>query len=355
MKLEMGAKLAAGCLVAGLMTMGFGCKTGSQAPLTPRSVVPSPSLEPAALTAPAVPAPAAVPGATLDLPPPAADKDMGELETGATVGKVPAKSTSTKHDAAKAPAGKAKGYTVAKGDSLSKIASKNGVTVAALASANGMKETDVLAVGKKLTVPAAGTKSVAHKAATASAKKTTKVATTKKTTKAPAAKKADGATPAVDAAAGAAAPAAGGKYAVQNGDNPPKIAKKFHVKVADLLAANGLNEDTAKKLKIGQELVIPGAAAGAAAPAADAAAPGAVPGAGEAAVSPAVRPAAPGEVAVAPVAATSTFGHVVAEGETLASIAESYGITVEDVLKVNPAVKTDADLKPNGTLVIPTK
>ncbi|MFL6583123.1 MAG: LysM peptidoglycan-binding domain-containing protein [Chthoniobacterales bacterium] len=44
-------------------------------------------------------------------------------------------------------------------------------------------------------------------------------------------------------------------YVVEKGDNPVKIAKKFHVPYDDLLAANHI--DDPHKLKIGQKLIIP--------------------------------------------------------------------------------------------------
>jgi 2',3'-cyclic-nucleotide 2'-phosphodiesterase/3'-nucleotidase len=44
-------------------------------------------------------------------------------------------------------------------------------------------------------------------------------------------------------------------YVVEKGDNPVKIAKKFHVPYDDLLAANHI--DNPHKLKVGQKLVIP--------------------------------------------------------------------------------------------------
>ena len=59
-----------------------------------------------------------------------------------------------------------------------------------------------------------------------------------------------------------------GYYIVQRGDFPQKIARKNKVKLADLLKANNLTMDSARRLQIGQKLIIPGkAAASEAAPA----------------------------------------------------------------------------------------
>ena len=44
-------------------------------------------------------------------------------------------------------------------------------------------------------------------------------------------------------------------YVVEKGDNPVKIAKKFHVPYDELLAANHI--DDPHKLKVGQKLIIP--------------------------------------------------------------------------------------------------
>lgn len=46
-------------------------------------------------------------------------------------------------------------------------------------------------------------------------------------------------------------------YKVKQNDNPDKIAQKYGVTTAALLAANGLNEQTAKKIRAGQTLKIP--------------------------------------------------------------------------------------------------
>jgi len=45
-------------------------------------------------------------------------------------------------------------------------------------------------------------------------------------------------------------------YVVQSGDSPWKIAKKCHIKTEDLLRLNNLDEEKARNLKIGQKLRI---------------------------------------------------------------------------------------------------
>ena len=46
-------------------------------------------------------------------------------------------------------------------------------------------------------------------------------------------------------------------YIVQSGDYPGTIAKKHGIKVRDLMKANGLTEESARKIKVGQKLKIP--------------------------------------------------------------------------------------------------
>ena len=73
---------------------------------------------------------------------------------------------------------------------------------------------------------------------------------------------------------GKSAPTAGpGEYVVKPGDTPEKIARKHHVRLSDLMKANNLTEESAKRLRIGQKLVIPGASAEAAEPAKEKPAP----------------------------------------------------------------------------------
>jgi len=134
-------------------------------------------------------------------------------------------------------------YTVAKGDTLSGIAHKQGTTVTAIKRANNLTS-DVIRIGQKLTVP-------------------TPQESGQKEVRGPAPKKtvAKKAAPKKDEAAAAAA-AAAGQYTVEKGDTPEKIAKKLGIKTGALMDANpGLDP---KKLQIGQKLNVPGAAPAAA-------------------------------------------------------------------------------------------
>ena len=118
-----------------------------------------------------------------------------------------------------APAVGGSEYVVAKGDSLAKIAKKNGVTLKALQAANPGVVPTKLKVGQKLTIPAGG-------------------------------KSADVAAPSV----AAGGDTGGASYTVKSGDTLTKIAKKNGTTAKAIQAANGL---TTTKIKVGQKLKIP--------------------------------------------------------------------------------------------------
>lgn len=110
-------------------------------------------------------------------------------------------------------AGSAGTYTVKKGDTLSGVAGRLGVSVGSLASANGIRDLDHLVAGRTLTIP------------------------------------------------GASAPArAATSYVVRSGDTLERIARRFGVTTRALASANGVGD--ADLVRIGQRLSIPGASAG---------------------------------------------------------------------------------------------
>lgn len=112
-------------------------------------------------------------------------------------------------------------YVIVKGDTLGKIAHKNGVTLKALLAANPDAKPTRLKVGEKLVIPAGG-KSLTDTAAGADT--------------------------------GAVADTGGVTYTVKSNDTLTKIAKTHHVKLKALMAANNL---TSTKIKVGQKLKIP--------------------------------------------------------------------------------------------------
>jgi LysM repeat protein len=128
---------------------------------------------------------------------------------------------------APAPAAVSGSHTVAKGDSLAKIARIHGVSVGELKSANGL-QSDLIRIGQVLSIPAA------------SAASTT-------------------APRAVPTAAPAAAAPAAGSYTVAKGDTLWGIARKLGVSAQELARVNGLSDPS--KLKIGTVLKVPGTGA----------------------------------------------------------------------------------------------
>ncbi|TAN37339.1 MAG: LysM peptidoglycan-binding domain-containing protein [Verrucomicrobia bacterium] len=228
-----------------------------------------------------------------------------------------------------APAAKetaaSKTYVVQAGDSLSKIAHHAGVSQRELMELNGIKNANMLRVGQKITLPA-----YSKELAAGSAKKTAgKKATSSKKASAKAATE---------------APAGAGTYVVKAGDSLAKIAKHNGVKISALREANKISGD---RIRVGQKLVIPGKAA--ASETAPAATPEAVAAAGAAGM-----PAATGEAAVvpAPAAPTALLDYTVQEGETLDSVAKTFMVKKEDIMKANGATDA-AQIKPGMRIKIP--
>lgn len=130
-------------------------------------------------------------------------------------------------------------YIVRSGDTLGKIAAAHHVGLSALMKANKLTEKDAkhLRVGKKLVIP--GGKAAASNGSRSA-----------KTQKGKSGKKAQ-----VKAEKASIQP---GEYIVKSGDSPERIARRAKVRLKDLMAANHLTEESAKRLRVGQKLVIPG-------------------------------------------------------------------------------------------------
>ncbi|MEZ5276414.1 MAG: LysM peptidoglycan-binding domain-containing protein [Opitutaceae bacterium] len=110
-------------------------------------------------------------------------------------------------------------YTVKSGDYLARIASQNGTTVGAIRQANRL-ESDLIQVGQVLIIPAGS-----------------------------AARPGSG-------GGSAGLPADAVTVTVQPGDTIGEIARNYDVTVKELMAANQITD--ARKLRVGQKLVIPG-------------------------------------------------------------------------------------------------
>lgn len=118
-------------------------------------------------------------------------------------------------------------YIVKKGDTLYSISRKYQITVPELRAANNLSENDVLKAGAKLVIPAADIEN----AAALSASKTSDY------------KKDSSRTSATSA------------YVVQKGDTLYGIARKYNIKLNELLSLNNL--DNSSTIKIGQKILVP--------------------------------------------------------------------------------------------------
>jgi LysM repeat protein len=110
---------------------------------------------------------------------------------------------------------------VARGDTLSAIAARNGTTVRDLKALNGLSS-DTIYVGQRLAVPQSGD-------------------TVPVTVRAP--------------ERAVSTPSGGTTYTVQAGDTPGAIAKRYGISSSSLMAANNISDP--RKLRVGSTLVIP--------------------------------------------------------------------------------------------------
>jgi LysM repeat protein len=182
---------------------------------------------------------------------------------------------------------------VAAGDTLSGIATRTGVSLATVISANHLNPDSVIQIGQKLTIPGGAGASPAPSPMPAPA----------------------------PAPAPPAAPPAPTSVTVAAGDSVSTIAARLGVASADLIAANHLTPDGL--ITIGQKLVVPGA-----------------------------QPA-PANKPPTPVPAPQTTTTVtVADGDTLSGIAAKAGVSVQTLVSLNGLSSPD-DLQVGQTLKIP--
>ena len=124
-------------------------------------------------------------------------------------------------------------YRVRKGDTLEKIARRNGTTVRRLCQLNGIKPTKILHPGDRLRVSGGSGKPNKAQSATQTTTQPAQPATQTSTPTQPA-------TPAT--------------YTVRSGDNLSKIAKRHGTTVKRLCELNGINENSI--LRVGQKLKV---------------------------------------------------------------------------------------------------
>jgi LysM repeat protein len=133
-------------------------------------------------------------------------------------------------------------------------------------------------------------------------------------------------------------------YSVVSGDNLTVVAKKHHLTIAELAAANNLKPTA--KLQLGQKLIIPGKTS---APTAGTS----TVSASASSVSSSGTAAAKMPEATSPKAAPAeSVKHVVRSGETLGGIARKYGVRQGDIAVAN-SISDPAKIRPGQELIIP--
>ena len=227
-------------------------------------------------------------------------------------------------------------YVVQKGDTLSSIAKRFGVSVREIVELNDISNPNMIRVGQKLVLPAyaTGVPSPPQKAPVQPPRARTVTE--------------------------------GGVYVVQRGDTLSELAVRFNTTVRAIKEANNLSSDL---IRVGQKLVIPGLSpqplkaveesrnktppAPAPAPA-----PAAMAGRTEIAPSESVSAGAAEEKKVAVVESTASpperpYLYTVAEGDTLDSVARMFGVLKEELMRANN-LSGDAELHAGQKLIIPT-
>jgi N-acetylmuramoyl-L-alanine amidase len=167
-------------------------------------------------------------------------------------------------------------YTVQRGDTVSHIAARTGVSIASIAAANALANPSAIRAGQVLTIPTGK---------------------------------------AVVPAAVRATPPPQTSYTVASGDSLSRIATRLGTTVSALASANHLANPAL--IRIGQVLTVPGGATSATPSVAAPSAP---------------APAAP---ALAAPASTTTTSYTVARGDTLGAIATRYATTVAAIQSAN--------------------
>ena len=220
----------------------------------------------------------------------------------------------------KAELAKATHHTVQKGDTLSGIAKKYGVTVSEVQRANGgADKTKTLRIGQSIRLPRRGV------SAEQPAPSISKVLTVRSSV------------PAVEArpAAKAVRPS---EHEVQSGDTLSSIARKYGTTVRELQAANG-GADRIKTLRVGQRIALPNAE-GDIDSAASALAE--LRGAPKSATPVGVKAAAPAPKVRPAVQAGHPESYVVQSGDSIWAITHRFGMSEAEFKKLNPSVDSSS-------------
>lgn len=225
-------------LLAGGMMLATGCASVEDAPMPPGAYVPPETEAPIAVKGqtiepqnqPANP-PMTVTPVIIDNPEPVAPAPAPELKPEK---KTPAPAPAPKVEKPVRKTGTT--HVIQKGDSFWSIALLYGVSMDEVIALNPGMDPLKLQVGDKVNIPAPGSRKVMKRTGAKTSAKTTRSSRRGKKTVAK---------PLKD----------DGLYVVRKGDSFSRIAARFHIRAADLAAANNMTLD--QTLQIGQKLVIP--------------------------------------------------------------------------------------------------
>ncbi|MBI2485392.1 MAG: LysM peptidoglycan-binding domain-containing protein [Deltaproteobacteria bacterium] len=218
--------------------------------------------------------------------------DVSNLDVGDVL-LVPTSKNSTNN----AASGSQREYVVAKGDTLSEIGEKFGVSANSIKVANNLNSNN-LSVGQKLIIPSSSKSNYIK----AEAKKETNTSAQEKK---PVETKSNPSSVST-------------KYTVRKGDTLGGIANKYGVSVRKLKGANGLKSDS---LKIGKVLIIPGSVS---------------------------KEVARGEISPEPVLNDKKY--VVKKGDSLYDVSKKFGVSIDSIKKANGL--SNNGLKVGDTLLI---
>lgn len=201
-------------------------------------------------------------------------------------------------------------YTVVKGDTVSGIAGRYGLSTASVLSRNGLSTTSIIYPGQVLRLTSA----------------------TASTPVAP--------TPI------ASAPSAGtpSSYVIVKGDTVGRIAARFGVTTQEVLSANGLG--WASIIYPGQKLTIPSTSTVLPAVPVSTVTPA------PSAPAPAPAPAAPAPAPAAPAPAAVNGSYVIQSGDNMSKIASKFGVSLQALLDANGLTRTSI-IYTGRTLVVP--
>jgi LysM repeat protein len=211
-------------------------------------------------------------------------------------------------------------HRVRSGETIGLISARYGLTPAALAHANQIRNVNRLRVGQVLEIPS---RSLRASSAAVETMANKPVAVAKPVLKEPSAparvatQEAERNSYTVPSVTDPPRPAQAQRtHTVRNGETPFAIAKHHGVSLDELLRANGVRD--ARRIQVGRTLVIPG------------------------------RTAAPAESPRSP----ATRTHRIVNGETVADIAGRYGISTRELMRAN-GISDVRRLQVGRTLVIP--